>query len=78
MCIACLFPFNLQPWPFAFRRLLNKPNVNEVISRGQNLSLKCCQPLELLAYFERGIIYFFTDNVESVGVKAAKLSFVKL
>ena len=35
--------------------LLNKPYVNEVILRGQNLSLKCYQRLELLTYIERGI-----------------------
>ena len=27
----------LQPWPLAYKRLLNKPYVNEVFSRGQNL-----------------------------------------
>ena len=27
----------IQPWPLAYKRLLNKPYVNEVFSRGQNL-----------------------------------------
>ena len=39
-------------------RPLIKPYVNEVILRGQNLSLKCCQPLELLTYIERGFRSF--------------------
>ena len=34
---------------------LNKPQVNEFTLRGINLSLKCCQPLELFTYFERGL-----------------------
>ena len=29
--------WNLQPWPLAYKRLLNKPYENEVFSRGQNL-----------------------------------------
>ena len=29
--------FNVQPWPLAYKRLLNKPYVNEVFLRGKNL-----------------------------------------
>ena len=42
----------LQLRKFDYIRLLNKPYVNEVILRGQNLSLKCCRPLDLLTYIE--------------------------
>ena len=59
-------------------RLLNKPYVNKVILRGQNLSLKCCKALELLANIEKGIRSFHTGNMESVGQRAAKLLSVKL
>ena len=31
-------PPKIQPWPFAFRRLLNNPYVNEVYLTGQNLT----------------------------------------
>ena len=33
-------------WTFAYVHLLNKPYENEVISRGQNIPSKCCQPLD--------------------------------
>ena len=36
----------LQPWPLAFRRLLNNPYVNEVYLTRQNPHLKCCQHLK--------------------------------
>ena len=58
--------------------LVNKPYVNEVILRGQNLSFKCCQPFELLTYIERGIRSFYIFNVWSVGQRAAKLPSFKL
>ena len=32
------FKINIQSWPFAFRRLLNNPYVNEVYLTGQNLT----------------------------------------
>ena len=41
--------------PCTYVRLLNKPYVNEVILRGQNLTLKCCQPLEVLTRFKMGL-----------------------
>ena len=46
---------NIQSWTFAYIRLLNKPYENEVTLTGQNPPLKCCQPLELLTQFERGL-----------------------
>ena len=45
----------LQLWTFAYVRLLNKPYENQVTLTGQNLPLKCCQPLEILAYFITGL-----------------------
>ena len=39
--------FNIQPWPLALKRLLNKPYENEVTLTWQNPPLKCYQPLEL-------------------------------
>ena len=62
----------------AIKQLLNKPYVNEVILRGQNLTLKCCQPLKLWTYFEKKVRSFHTDNVKCVGQKAAKLLSLKL
>ena len=43
-CAICLN--EIQLWPLAMVRLLNKPYVNEVTLRGQKPPLKCCQPLE--------------------------------
>ena len=54
-------------------QLLNKPYVNEVISRGHNLFLKFCQPLELLTYIGRGFRSFHAGNMGSEGQRAAKL-----
>ena len=36
-------------------RLLNKPYVNEVTLSMQNPVLKCCQSLELLTHFLKGL-----------------------
>ena len=33
--------------------LLNNPHVNEIILRGQNISLRSYQPLELLTYIHK-------------------------
>ena len=46
--------------------------------REQNLSLKCCQPLELLIYFGKGFIYFHTGDIGSLGHRTAKLLAVKV
>ena len=35
--------------------LLNKPYENEVTLRGHNIPLKCCQPLEILTQFLKGL-----------------------
>ena len=59
-------------------QFLNKPFVNEVIFRGQNLPLKCCQPLELLIHFKEGFRSFHTSNLGSVSQRAAKLLAVKV
>ena len=68
----------IQPWPFGIKRLLNKPYKNEVTLREKNLSLKCCQSLELLIYFEREFRSFPTDNKGSINQRAAKLPSVQL
>ena len=46
--------------------------------REQNLTLKCCQPLKLLTYFERRFRCFNVGNLESVGQTAAKSLAVKV
>ena len=58
--------------------LLYKNYVNEGIFRGQKLSLKCCQPLEILTYIEREVRSFHSGNVGSVSQRAAKMPSVKL
>ena len=45
--------------------VMNKPYVNEVILRGQNLSLKCYQPLEHLKYIEKRFKSFHNGNIGS-------------
>ena len=55
------------------KRLPNKPYVNEVISRGQNLSLKDCQPFKFTSYIERGFGSFHAVDVKYIGQRAAKL-----
>ena len=57
--------------------LLDTPNLNEVISRGKYLSLKYCQPLELLTDIERGFIPLLTGDKGSVGQRNAKLPSIK-
>ena len=47
--------YHLQPFKFAYIRLLNKPYENEVSLTGQNPPLKCCQPLEILIHFKKGL-----------------------
>ena len=53
---------SIQPWPFDIKLLLNKPCVNIVILRRQNLSWKCCQSLELLTCIGKGFRSFHTFN----------------
>ena len=50
---------NIQPWSKLYKRLLNKPYVNEVTLIGQNPPLKCCQPLENLTHFITGLDLFY-------------------
>ena len=69
---------NLQYRQILYIQLLNKPYVYRVTLRERNLALKCCQPLELLTYFESGVTSFNTGNMGSVGQRAAKLLSVKL
>ena len=45
----------IQPWPLAYKRLPNKPYLNEVTLTRQNPPLKCCQLLELFTQFKRGL-----------------------
>ena len=58
--------------------ILNKPYENEVTLRGQNILLKCCQPLELLMYIGRGFRSFHEGNMGSVDQSAAMLLALKL
>ena len=53
--------FRIQVKPDQTKRLLNKPYVNEVILRGQNLSLKCCQSLKLLTYIEKRLALWYSQ-----------------
>ena len=72
------FSYDIQSWTFAYIRFLKKPYVNGVTLREQNSPLKCCQPVQLITYSERGLTYFNTGNMRSVGQMASKLSSVKL
>ena len=47
--------WKVQPWPLAYKRLLNKPYVNEVTLTRQNPPLKCFQLLELMTKLKRGL-----------------------
>ena len=70
--------FRLQSWTFAYIWLFNKPYENEVTLRGQNIRLKCYQPLELMLYFGKGLKSFHRVNLGSVGQRASKLLAVKV
>ena len=63
----------IQPWPFAYVWLLNKLYENKVTFRGQNIPLNYCHPLQLILYFEKGVISFGIFDIESLGQRAAKL-----
>ena len=43
---------DLTPWPFPYKRLLNKPNENEITLREQNLSLKCFKKHKILNFHD--------------------------
>ena len=58
--------------------LLNKPYVNEVTLREQNLSLKYCQPLKLFIHLWKGFRSFLAVNIGYLGQRAAKLTDVKV
>ena len=45
----------IQPWPFAFRWLLNKPYVNEVTLPWHNPPLIDFYPLERFTQFKKGL-----------------------
>ena len=59
-------------------RSLDKPFENEGILIGQSISLKFCQPLELLTHFRNGIRSLYTSIIGSVGQRAAKSPAIKL
>ena len=67
------FLINLQLKSDQTERLLNKPYVDGMNLREQNLPLKCCQPLKMLILFEEGFRSFHTIGIGSVGQRAAKL-----
>ena len=58
---------------FAYTRSINQPYENEVILGGQNISLKCYLPLDLLTHFRKGIRSLHTFDIGSLGQRAAKL-----
>ena len=64
---------HIQQGTNILERLLNKLYVNEVTLRVQNLSLKCCQPLGILTYFEKGFRSFLIGIIGSINQWAAKL-----
>ena len=47
--------YSVQLRTYAYIRLLNMPYGNEVILRGQNIPLKCCQPLDFLYTSLKGL-----------------------
>ena len=63
----------LQSRKSVYIGLLNMPYEIEVILKEKNLYLICCQPLELLIYFEKEFGSFHTGNVGSVNQRAAEL-----
>ena len=59
-------------------RFIDKPYENEATLRGQNICLKCYQPLEIMLYFGKEFKSFHTGNKGSVGQRAANLQAVKV
>ena len=68
----------LQPWPLGYKRLLNKPYVNEVNLTGQKPPLKYCQYLEIQCAVRKKSRSFDAKNFGSVDQRAAKLLAVKV
>ena len=68
----------IQLLNLAYIRLHTKPHEYEINTRAPNIYLKCCQHLELLIYFEKGLRSFYSGNIGSVGQRAAKLLGVKI
>ena len=52
--------------------------VNELTLTGRNPSLKFCKPLELLRQLKKGFRSFDSENLGSVGQRAAKLLAIRL
>ena len=63
---------------FTYICLLHKRYENKVNLRGQNICLKCYQPLELMLYFENGFRYFPTGNIGLLRQRASKLLSVRV
>ena len=59
-------------------QLQQKPNVNEVILRSQNLSLRSASLFYLLTNIENRFLYFHTGNKGFLGQRAAKIPPIKL
>ena len=56
VCILDVLDYRIiQSRAKVYKRSLNKPYENEVTLRGQNPPLKCCQDLEILTLFEKGL-----------------------
>ena len=55
-------------------RQLNKPYVNGMTLSEEILSLKCCQPLELLIYFGKRFKSFHKFTIGSIGQSAVMLT----
>ena len=74
---AASIRIDMQSWTFAYKRLLNKPYNNEIVSRGQNLCLICCKSLELMLYFGKGLRSVHTGNISFIERSKPFLKWVK-
>ena len=70
--------WTIQPWPLAYKRLLNKPYVNEVNLTGQKPPLKYCQDIEIQYAVRKKSRSFNAKNFGSVDQRAAKLLAAKV
>ena len=74
MIFVFLIKGTLQFTKIDMDRLLNKPYVNGVILRGQNLSLKFCESLEQKLEVNRGSRCFQRDTVSLCRSKVCKVT----
>ena len=69
---------NLQPWPCAYKRLLNKYYVNGVSLKEQNLCLKFCHSYKLKVYSKYVIDLLKEVLLFSIDQRAANLLAIKV